>query len=76
MAYENVKDLMEAICDAVREREGSSNLIPHQELPERIRGISGGEENLLKTSIHTFIPGIFDSSFLTTEVTVVKEVTE
>lgn len=75
MAYENVKDLMIAICDAVREREGSSELIPHQELPERIRGI-GGEENLLKTSIHTFIPGIFDSSFLTAEVTVVKEVTE
>lgn len=39
MAYENVKDLMTAICDAVREREGSSELIPHQELPARIRGI-------------------------------------
>ena len=42
MAYTNAKDLMTAICDAVREKEGSSNLIPHQELPERIRGISGG----------------------------------
>lgn len=39
MAYENVKDLMAAICDAVREKEGSSELIPHQELPARIRGI-------------------------------------
>lgn len=44
MAYENVKDLMIAICDAVREREGSSELIPHQELPERIRGIQSGGE--------------------------------
>ena len=42
MAYENVKDLRTAICDSVREKEGSSELIPHQELPERISGISGG----------------------------------
>lgn len=75
MQYNTPKDLMAAICDAVREKEGSTDLITHQELPERISGI-GGEENLLKTSIHNFIPGIFDSSFLTTEVTVVKEVAE
>lgn len=37
MAYTNAKDLMTAICDAVREKEGSSELIPHQDLPERIR---------------------------------------
>lgn len=36
MAYANVKDLMTAICDSVREKEGSSNLIPHQELPAMI----------------------------------------
>ena len=42
MAYKNVKDLMTAICDSVREKEGSSELIPHQELPERIRGIQSG----------------------------------
>lgn len=46
MAYTNAKDLMTAICDAVREKEGSSELIPHQELPERIRGISGGGGNV------------------------------
>lgn len=74
--YNTLTDLMTGICEAVREKEGSSELIPAPDIPDRIRGISGGEENLLKTSIHTFIPGIFDSSFLTTEVTVVKEVTE
>lgn len=46
MAYTNVKDLMAAICDAVREKEGSSNLIPHQEIPERIRGIGGSSYTL------------------------------
>ena len=74
--YNTLTDLMTGICNAVREKEGSSELIPAPDIPEKIRGISGGEENLLKTSIHTFIPGIFDSSFLTAEVTVVKEVTE
>ena len=44
MAYTNAKDLMTAICDAVREREGSSDLIPHQELPKRILNLSGGGE--------------------------------
>ena len=39
MAYANVKDLMAAICDAIREKEGSSDLIPHQDLPERIKNI-------------------------------------
>ena len=74
--YNTLIDLMTGICNAVREKEGSSELIPAPDIPEKIRGISGGEENLLKTSIHTFIPGIFDSGFLTAEVTVVKEVTE
>ena len=55
MAYTNAKDLMTAICDAVREKEGSSELIPHQELPERIRGIQSGITIQSKTSIHNFI---------------------
>ena len=46
MVYENVKDLMTAICDAVRKKEGSSGLIPHQELPERILNLSGGGGNV------------------------------
>ena len=74
--YNTLTDLMTGICDAIREKEGSSELIPVQDIPERINGIKSGGENLLKTSISNFIPGIFDTSFLTTEVTVVKEVTE
>lgn len=64
MAYENVKDLMTAICDAVREKEGSSDLIPHQELPERISGIFGAETVVdeLKYKIVTISTGGFDAS--------------
>lgn len=54
MAYENLKDLMTGICDAVRAKEGSSELIPHQELPERIANISGGSE-VIKSSTTTYI---------------------
>ena len=43
MTYTKVTDLMTSICDAIREKEGSTGLIPHQELPERIRGISSSE---------------------------------
>lgn len=45
MVYENIKDLMTGICDAVRTKEGSSDLIPHQELPKRIANISGGNSS-------------------------------
>lgn len=45
MVYENIKDLMAGICNAVREKEGSTGLIPHQELPERIGNIQSGNFN-------------------------------
>jgi len=35
--YETVGELFTAICDAVREIEGSEDLIPHQEIPARIK---------------------------------------
>ena len=35
--YVTVDELFTDICDAVRELEGSSDLIPHQEIPERIK---------------------------------------
>jgi hypothetical protein len=35
--YETVGELFTAICNAVRELEGSEELIPHQEIPERIK---------------------------------------
>lgn len=59
MAYENVKDLMEAICDAVREREGSSNLIPHQELPARIS--NAGSTITAYETVNDLMTGICDA---------------
>ena len=44
--YNTLTDLMTGICNAVREKEGSSELIPHQELPERILNLSGGGGNV------------------------------
>lgn len=35
--FESVSSLFTGICDAVRELEGSEDLIPHQEIPERIK---------------------------------------
>lgn len=53
MVYENIKDLMAGICNAVRAKEGSSDLIPHQELPERIRGIQSG--SVIGSSVTTYL---------------------
>ena len=42
MAYNNLNDWATSICDAIREKEGSSDLIPTPDIPERIRGIKSG----------------------------------
>ena len=42
--YNTLTDLMTGICDAIREKEGSSDLIPAPDIPERIRGIGGSSD--------------------------------
>lgn len=44
MAYKTLTEWTSAICDAVREKEGSSGLIPAQDIPQRILDLSGGDE--------------------------------
>lgn len=44
LKYATPAALMQASCDAVRERDGTSELIPHQDLPERIRAIPAGTD--------------------------------
>lgn len=39
MLYETVDALMDGICDAVREKEGSTNLVDHQDIPARVKAI-------------------------------------
>lgn len=41
MVYETLKELFTAICDSVREKEGSVGLIDHQDIPDRILEIKG-----------------------------------
>ena len=55
MAYNNLNDWATSICDAIREKEGSSDLIPAPDIPERIIGIQSGVTIQSKTSIHNFI---------------------
>lgn len=39
--YETVEGLFTGICDAIREKDGTTELISHQEIPARISAISG-----------------------------------
>lgn len=38
--YKNLKELFKAICDAIREKEGSTEEIAHVDIPQRIANIS------------------------------------
>lgn len=39
MGYSNIKDLFSGICNAIREKDGSTSIIRHQDIPERIKNI-------------------------------------
>ena len=40
--YETVDALFTGICDAIRDKDGTTEFINHQDIPERIAGISSG----------------------------------
>lgn len=40
--YNTLTDLLKAICDAIRSKEGTSNNISHQDIPARIARIQTG----------------------------------
>ena len=54
--YNTLTDLMTGICNAVREKEGSSELIPSPDIPERIRGIKSSGELITSKSNGLTIP--------------------
>lgn len=67
--YNTLTDLMTGICNAVREKEGSSELIPAPDIPERIRGIQSGEDILQTSSMGMANSGTEITNVLQTEVT-------
>ena len=69
MAYNNLNDWATSICDAIREKEGSSDLIPAPDIPERIRGIQSGEDILQTSSMGMANSGTEITNVLQTEVT-------
>lgn len=42
MTYTTIESLFTGICDAIREKDGTTDLISHQDIPERIAAISSG----------------------------------
>lgn len=51
--YETIDQLFSATCNAIREKDGTSALIKHQDIPERIMGIpSGGGRNIPINVLH------------------------
>lgn len=51
MMYNNIKELLRAICDSIREKEGTEQPIPHQDIPERIRKLKGDGNNFVEKEI-------------------------
>lgn len=42
MAYNTIKDLFKGICDAIRNKNGTTGNIPHQNIPDEIGKIETG----------------------------------
>lgn len=66
MTYTSLEDLLKAICDSIRGREGSTELIDHQDIPSRIDALSKLEAEEL-SDIH-----IWKKSTATEEYTVTE----
>lgn len=45
--YETVTSLLKATCDAIREKEGSTELINHQDIPSRIQNLKSSRQDVL-----------------------------
>lgn len=45
--YETIDSLFTGICDSIREKDGTTALISHQDIPARIAAISGGGEGFI-----------------------------
>jgi hypothetical protein len=66
MTYTSLEDLLKAICNSIRGREGSTGLIDHQDIPSRIDALNGLEAEEL-SDIH-----IWKKSTATEEYTVTE----
>ena len=42
MIYSTIKDLFKGICDAIRSKDGTAEVINHQDIPSRIQAIQSG----------------------------------
>lgn len=60
MEYNTLTELMTATCDAIREKEGSSEPITVQDIPQRISNIKSGAENLFDmiTCLNKQVPSL------------------
>lgn len=64
MTYDTVKSLFTAICDAIRDADGTTSKIKHQDIPKRISDLQNPAENAL------FIPNvtIIDTEYSTINI--------
>lgn len=67
MAYNNLNDWATSICDAIREKEGSSDLIPAPDIPERIRGIRSGGSSYTLPSFFANLNGDLVKTYNSTD---------
>lgn len=58
MSYSTIGGLFTGICDAIREKDGTTGLINHQDIPDRISAISGSGEGggigVFKSPFYTY----------------------
>ena len=52
--YTSLSALFQAICNSVRKKEGTSSLINHQDIPNRILALNGSSSGAADKAIYTF----------------------
>lgn len=68
MTYNSLSELFKGICDAIRAKDGTSQNISHQDIPERISSIQAGGSNCFDIEYES--PPV---SFEQDEITIIEE---
>jgi len=54
MAYSTIAALFAGICNAIRSKDGTSGVILHQDIPDRILALNGSSSGAADKAIYTF----------------------
>ena len=62
MSYTDLSSLFKGICDAIRAKDGTTDLIAHQDIPARISALSGSTGTIVESDDIHYVQGTYTNT--------------